>query len=262
MSDISSTLKEKAGPLPVWAWGAILGGIVIVGLWWYSARGASSAATPDGGGTLEAYPDLGEGSVTRASASGSDSGVADSVQEFVSNQAWLTFAVARLAAQGYSPLEVQAALQAYLDGEPLSKSQSEIVNLVVGKYGSPPNGTLGVSTIVADAAKSAASGVQTVVTGNSTYATGSQSPTGSVSSDLISSSQASAVGPTNTASKVDGFTVRTGANGNVVSSANGVETIIPGSQSVETLLRDMQNAISPATAAAYKQALANRGVFV
>lgn len=145
----SDTLKQKAGPLPVWAWGAILGVLIVGGMYWFSSR--NTAATESTGETV-AYPDLDGNSGTGSSgvSTVTNGSGGSSAPEFTSSLAWMTYAIARLTAEGYSPLTVQAALSKYLAGEALTAEEGRIVNLVISRYGMPPNGTTGISPVADD----------------------------------------------------------------------------------------------------------------
>lgn len=143
---ISDTLKQKAGPLPVWAWGVIVGVIVVAGMYWYSSKSASNGSVTDDSELL-AYPDLDGGS---GDGSGSNTGTvvtggtgSSGAQEFTSSLAWMTYAVAALIKDGFSPLAVQSALSKYLSGDTLSASEQQIVNIAITRYGMPPFGTDG-----------------------------------------------------------------------------------------------------------------------
>jgi len=152
---ISDTLKQKAGPLPVWAWGVILGVVVVAASYWYSSKSKASSAGDgaDGGaGSLVAYPDLDGGN---GDGSGSNSGTVvtgtdaptSSAPQFSSNAAWMTYVVAKLTAEGNSPLTTQVALLNYLSGKPLSAAEQALVNQAIGRFGLPPNGVDMIPTL-------------------------------------------------------------------------------------------------------------------
>ena len=146
----ADTLKSKAGPLPVWAWGVIIGVIIVGATYYFRSRTAVAGATADDA-TSVAYPDVeggtglsSGGAVVNADGSSDDDG------GFFSNSAWLAAGVAWAVGQAMNPLTVQRALQKYLDGDDLTQAESDIVSAVVKKFGLPPTGTIGVSDVVTD----------------------------------------------------------------------------------------------------------------
>lgn len=136
---------KKLGPLPVWGWGALLG-LAVVGYMYYKNRSSSSAAavpaTNDAGATTggSVTPDLTAndlGTVGDYTGQVTTTPTAGSVTD---NTTWEVQAVAYMVTQGKNPLSVQQALDAYLNGTPLSWTQQQLVTTVVSKYGLPPQG--------------------------------------------------------------------------------------------------------------------------
>lgn len=174
---ISDTLKQKAGPLPVWAWGAILGVIVVAASYWYSSR--SSAKGAETAGELVAYPDLdgasggggGGGGTVVTDANGGSSGT----KEFTSNAAWMTYVVAQLVKDGKNPLTTQIALSNYLSGNELSEEQQAIVNEAISRFGLPPNGVDAIPNLVKVPAKAVAAKADDVLRSTSGAVVGSAS---------------------------------------------------------------------------------------
>ena len=147
----ADTLKQKAGPLPVWAWGAIIGVLIVGATYYFRSRTAGAAATADPG-SLVAYPDVegGTGLSAGSTVTNADGSTDDDDGGFYSNSSWLAAAVAWCVGQAMNPLTVQRALQKYLDGADLTEAESNIVNIVVKRFGLPPTGTTGVSDVVTD----------------------------------------------------------------------------------------------------------------
>lgn len=54
-------VKEKLGPLPVWAWAGIIVGGGVVFLWWRSRDSGAAADSTDGANALDAGSDAGDG---------------------------------------------------------------------------------------------------------------------------------------------------------------------------------------------------------
>lgn len=136
---------KKLGPLPVWGWGALLG-LAVVGYMYYKNRTSSPAAAApatnnagaDTGGSVT--PDLTAndlGTVGDYTGQVTGTPTAGSVTD---NATWEVQAVAWMVTQGKNPLSVQQALDAYLNGTPLSWTQQQLVTAVVSKYGLPPQG--------------------------------------------------------------------------------------------------------------------------
>lgn len=128
---------RKLGPLPVWGWGAIIGGAFIA-WYWYSNAGLESA----GSGEEES----GVGQVLAPSGDFSTVPVLPEDTEPVvdenTNAEWLVQAV-KNAPPGASILAVQAALEKYLNGTNLTAAEGQIVDAIVRKIGLPPQGTAG-----------------------------------------------------------------------------------------------------------------------
>lgn len=144
--NISETLKSKAGPLPVWAWGLIIGVVIVAGMYWRSSRSAAlSAGSPTTEPTM-AVPDLSGSSdgLGASSSGGGGSGgsttTPDSSPQFTSNAAWMTYAVAKLISEGNNPLSTQIALANYLAGKTLTAAEQGLVNQAIARFGLPPNG--------------------------------------------------------------------------------------------------------------------------
>lgn len=128
---------RKLGPLPVWGWGAIIGGAFIA-WYWYSNAGLESTGsgeeesgvgqTPGPSGDFSTVPVLPEDT--------------DPVVDENTNAEWLVQAV-KNAPPGASILAVQAALEKYLNGTKLTAAEGQIVDAIVRKVGLPPQGTAG-----------------------------------------------------------------------------------------------------------------------
>lgn len=142
---MESKLTHKLGPLPVWAWGVLLGVVLIAAVWWQS-HNAASTATPTA--TPETVPDDVTG--TGLSAAGSDSTTVGATgTTLLTNALWEAQALADLAGSGVSPLTAQVALENYLNGTALSPTQQGIVNTVLTALGAPPEGVAGTPILSA-----------------------------------------------------------------------------------------------------------------
>lgn len=147
---VSSALHKghsgKLGPLPVWAWGAVLGLGVAAWLYFHNRAAASkttdtnpSAATATGD---QVYPDLTAnnlGSAGNQSSGGNGSASADTTSP--TNQDWITRGVAYMITQGRNPITTQQALDKYIAGAELTWNEdNNYVVPVVTKFGLPPQG--------------------------------------------------------------------------------------------------------------------------
>lgn len=144
---IADTLKSKAGPLPVWAWGTIIGVLIVAATYYFRSRSAAGSASAGDDLTSVAYPDVDSNGLSASPSVVNASGTADEDSGFYSNDTWFAAAIAWGVGQGIDPLTMQAALTAYLNGDPITTAQSAIINRVVAKFGFPPTGTNGVSPI-------------------------------------------------------------------------------------------------------------------
>lgn len=139
---VPETFKGKLGPLPVWAWGAIVG-VIAVAYIWYSGRsdnGASDGvqAASDAVGTgADAAFDAIDGAF-KPTASGSSLNTGDAEETADSNTAWGMRAVQHLIGLGTAPITAQQAVTAYLNGDPMTTEQQALVNAAIGAVGQPP----------------------------------------------------------------------------------------------------------------------------
>lgn len=135
-------LKTKIGPLPAYVWGGLIGLAVLISAYWRSSTKKAATAS-----TTTAPLDAIDGAFGPGTGNGSplSAPVDNSGNNLATNGTWLTQAVDYLVGLGNVPIDVQAALQRYLNGDSLNAPQSEFVNKAIAKYGLPPNGTVGVS---------------------------------------------------------------------------------------------------------------------
>ena len=142
---LPDAVTEDIGPLPVWAWGALLGGITV--LWMYFSRRSGQVDTPPVSPDTTGLVDLGNaGEAPSGTSAGGSSAApapdpASGTSRFGDNFAWETAGVAFLVTSGVSPLSAQQALEAYLNGKQLTSSQGTIVGKVVAQLGLPPEGS-------------------------------------------------------------------------------------------------------------------------
>lgn len=141
MATLQETLTRKVGPLPVWAYGAV----VVVGAWlWFYFKGGTGG---DGGTTPGAgYPDESVSDGGIIDDSGDNSGLVGGGgngppgSAIASNQAWYQLASSFLVGFGYDGVTVGNALTKYLIGEKLSTTERALVSQAIARYGLPPEG--------------------------------------------------------------------------------------------------------------------------
>lgn len=144
-------LTDKIGGVPVWVWGVIIGGLVVV--WtWVSRRGSSGAAPASGAANISSEEATALNGALQGLSSGSNpltSGVPSAAEpgETRSNDWWLNQSLVHVLSLGASPLTAQRALQKYLQGQPLTEAEAKIINQAVTKYGLPPQGVSDIPTV-------------------------------------------------------------------------------------------------------------------
>lgn len=148
-------LKQKVGPLPLWAWLG-LGGVV----WWYvqksSATKSGATATnqqtdPAGNvGTIDpatGYVDgtpedlaslAAQNSGSSSPTTGAGSGATSGAQTYADNNAWGIAAVNYLVGIGIDAVTANQAVQNFLSSQPLTTSEQGDVNLAITALGPPP----------------------------------------------------------------------------------------------------------------------------
>lgn len=139
-------LKQKFGPLPLYAWGGIgLAGILIYYAYENHAQAGASPVAPDAGvASSDTAPDVGGLSNTGGGNPGINDGTPTSTDGPSSTNAeWETEGVAYLTSIGTAPIAAQRALELYLLGTGLlTWGQGQLVDKVIKKYGLPPEGTM------------------------------------------------------------------------------------------------------------------------
>lgn len=138
--DVGALVTRKIGPLPVWAYGAI----IAFGAWayyWYTGRNGDSTGTgvPDSDVSDSGVPD--ESGSTIGSGNGSTQ-VARADNTPTSNEDWRQKAAATLVSLGYDGVTVNNALTRYLTegSTDLSVVERMLVGLAIGRWGVPPEG--------------------------------------------------------------------------------------------------------------------------
>lgn len=138
---IPESFKGKLGPLPVWAWGAIIGVIVIAYVWFSGRTDESPDAETETAATPTPTIGLGDaidGAFLPGTANGGGGRDTDIPESVDTNTAWGFRAVAALIGKGTAPLTAQAAISKYLDETTLTAAEGALVNTAIGLVGQPP----------------------------------------------------------------------------------------------------------------------------
>jgi len=143
MAGITDSLTQDLGPLPVWAWGAVIGGGIGIGAFINSRRSSKPtgvvASTPDYGpasiyGETGLSPTQGY-SGGQQSAGGSDFNY---TKVYSSNLEWRQDALRIAQKIGFTSLAADAIITDYLDGVQLTTEQQSLINPVIAAIGLPP----------------------------------------------------------------------------------------------------------------------------
>jgi hypothetical protein len=147
-----NALTHKLGPLPVWAWAAVLVGVVIVYKVIKSRQSASSTASGTVGGANNANSLFGtEGFSVNSAGQVVDNATGDilggsqnisggSAGSVSSGAQWFTTAQQTLFNLGYDSSAVDQALQDYAAGNPLPQNEYGIIEAAIRLTGNPPTG--------------------------------------------------------------------------------------------------------------------------
>ena len=180
-------LKQKAGPLPLWAWLAIG-----IGAWWYYERqqAASSSTAPnqqtDPAGNVGSI-DPATGYVygtpeDQAALAADDSGstgdtsagssATSGAQTYADNNSWGIAAVNYLVGLGIDATTANQAVQQYLSSQTLTTAQQGDINLAIGALGPPPTLPGPTASNPNPVTTTGTGGTTTTTTGTGTTSTG------------------------------------------------------------------------------------------
>ena len=162
MTEYTQALTHKLGPLPAWAWGLGLGGVIIGVRKVMAGRSAPASATPpaeagtavttQADGTPTMAQPVGSSTGWQWQPAGSSSGTYDPASTYPddtgttstkveTNDQWRR-AAERWALDNtqYPPTAILGAIGRYLEGSPLQADQATIVNGAIRGIGTPPQG--------------------------------------------------------------------------------------------------------------------------
>ena len=153
MDELRETLTRQVGPFQVWQWALIIVGGIIVGRMIARQLGPSGDAPGEPADPVTGQPFL---EIPHARVGGPDAsapGSGGAAGDFradpdaggdlgpTTNMDWLRLASRRLGDQGtYGPAQVDTALRRYLEGQPVTPDQVEIVGAALDAVGPPPEG--------------------------------------------------------------------------------------------------------------------------
>lgn len=142
----SNALTKKIGPLPGWAWVAIIV-VGAYGVYWYRNRNISTVTTTpladasvgdSTGADTTGDPTYGGSGTTTLTNSGSTGSA------YASNGAWGIAAINYLIGQGDSPIDASNAINDYLNGVDIkgNATYAQLIAAAISGIGAPPEGAL------------------------------------------------------------------------------------------------------------------------
>lgn len=137
---MGSALTRKLGPLPTWAWGAMVVGVV-----WLAYFVRRNAVSTQAAATLENQFPSGDivgagptpGTNDYNGVVGQDQHAPASPQ---TNAQWAQQTSDSMIAQGGIPSEINNAFSRYLSGQSLTAGMQAIINDAIRRFGNPPQG--------------------------------------------------------------------------------------------------------------------------
>ena len=148
-SGLEATVTHKIGPMPGWAWVAIVAGCAWVYYMWKRNSAVSATGTvqqtADTSSTTTGVGWGGDGTVPTLSAPGNVV-TANGTPGSTTNAQWARNVVNALIAGGADPSLANNSLTTYLSGGTLSAAQQSIVDTALTQYGAPPEGLISMNT--------------------------------------------------------------------------------------------------------------------
>lgn len=144
--EAGNALTRKLGPLPVWAYGAIVAAIAW-GLWYWRGHSASQVNPT----AVTTVPPMNAGDISGANAPQPQVPYSGTISTFpltpaspTTNAQWAKFVSDSMIALGYAPDNVNNALSAYVNGNQLDQTSKSLVDVALQKFGNAPEGILPV----------------------------------------------------------------------------------------------------------------------
>ena len=137
---VAKSVGKKVGPLPLWGYAAIIVVAAYGVYWWKNKVGTASPVTP--------ITEVGSGMSSAGQAPGTNdySGQVNPAEKAApasqTNAQWARNVTDSMIASGSNPTDVSQAISNYLGGKALSAVQQSLINVILQKYGSPPEGVV------------------------------------------------------------------------------------------------------------------------
>jgi hypothetical protein len=136
--EVTSFLKQKAGPLPVGVWIIAVGGGIGIALYMRRNAAASSAADVPTGDPTTDYTQGGNTSTPAGAGNLGASNVTPLPTAPADNDEWMQRAANYLVAKGVSGSLAQNVLSRFLGGDTLDNQDRAIVDIAIAAVGNPP----------------------------------------------------------------------------------------------------------------------------
>ena len=175
---LPAIFSQKVGPLPAIAWAGIGLGAYLLYRWYAKKKSggtpvtATSTANPSTAGVDTSAADYASPTSGYSATDGTELGTLAGTTDLNStgtpttNSQWALYAEDQLAGLGtYSPVDITQAIQDFLNGNPLSASEQEIINAALKSYGEPPQGVNSVNLTVPVGGTGALNGTPPIVGG-------------------------------------------------------------------------------------------------
>ena len=135
MADIEDMATKKYAGLPLWGWGAITAGIVVIFVWFRnrSAQSDLPVMNADVASVLG-----GMAAQTGGIPTGGGGGDFSQSEPQATQSDWLSDAVRTLSGNFGGGVNVTNALSKFMSGLPLTSNEQSIVDEAISKYGLPP----------------------------------------------------------------------------------------------------------------------------
>lgn len=146
---LEATVTHKVGPMPGWAWIAVVAGGAWVYYLWKRRNSVSTSGTvqqtANTSSTTTGVGWGGDGTIPTLSAPGNIV-TANGTPGSTTNAQWARNVVNALIAGGADPTLANNSLTTYLSGGTLSAAQQSIVDTALTQYGAPPEGLISMTT--------------------------------------------------------------------------------------------------------------------
>lgn len=142
----ATTLGKKLGPLPVWAWAAL----IAILAWAVYLRTRSARVAPSAQYVTDVVPDstgiTGAGPAPNTNTYDGVNLTSNGRPLVSDNGSWAAQVSNELIASGkWTATIVSNALDKYLSGKPVTEQEAALINIGIQKYGQPPSGVLPIN---------------------------------------------------------------------------------------------------------------------